>query len=822
MNIKEYSEISSVIASNTMGFTNSISRGNAIPLDQSSIFESLAAAKTYVNDAGIAYEGQIIAVKEGNFQNVYVLDKSAPDGLRKLASDSSSQASFSCTISALETATDGALKSYQLYQGGVPVDGAVIDIPKDYLVKKAEIKVCKTNDTPLAGLKVGDKYLDFVVNSKDSAGEDGTHLYINLHDLTDVYTGGETSTIKVTVADDNTITANIVNGSIHYGLLSTDVTAKFDGLRTDVNTLTTNLANEITRATDAEKAIAANLKTVTDDYLKSSDKTALENAINTAKSEASTAVTNLRDELYTGADGLSAKLHKEVTDAAATAKSNSDQALKDAKAYTDEVSATLSTDYVGKINNVSDQLTALNSGLSAYLKKEVANSPTTDDKLMKRSEVEAKINALDVTVIRPLASQTISMIGEEDGKLCVAIQDIEINQSHVTGLTDDLHKINTTIDGLKSISASHDGKIKNLETSVGTLTADANTDGSVKNQIKAEADRAKEAESALAKTLSAVSSDYLKAEDRTNLQGKIDTINNALSGTGGYNSRITANENAISTLNGGENVEGSVAKKIKDSLAGLANAMHFRGVVTRADSEDDKTAIAAKITNPKEGDVVVVTNSSKEYVYDGKQWVELGDETLYATNAKLNEEVEARKAADKALSDKIDVLNGEGNGSVSKAVADALLSAKTYTNGISAALSGDYVEKIGGEATRAGNVEKFLSSAVDSKVLIDGLSATQLKVSHISDVDFHQKVVDGSLLSNEIYVVSSENINAFDQRITNVKAPELSSDAATKNYVDETVKATQNKLDELSTYTHALSVSQLVWDIDVINCGTSK
>ena len=335
---------------------------------------------------------------------MYVLDKSAPDGLRKLASDSSSQASFSCTISALETATDGALKSYQLYQGGVPVDGAVIDIPKDYLVKKAEIKVCKTNDTPLAGLKVGDKYLDFVVNSKDSAGEDGTHLYINLHDLTDVYTGGETSTIKVTVADDNTITANIVNGSIHYGLLSTDVTAKFDGLRTDVNTLTTNLANEITRATDAEKAIAANLKTVTDDYLKSSDKTALENAINTAKSEASTAVTNLRDELYTGADGLSAKLHKEVTDAAATAKSNSDQALKDAKAYTDEVSATLSTDYVGKINNVSDQLTALNSGLSAYLKKEVANSPTTDDKLMKRSEVEAKINALDVTVIRPLAS----------------------------------------------------------------------------------------------------------------------------------------------------------------------------------------------------------------------------------------------------------------------------------------------------------------------------------------------------------------------------------------------------------------------------------
>ena len=825
MNIKEYSEISSVIASNTMGFTNSISRGNAIPLDQSSIFKSLEAAKTYVNDAGIAYEGQIIAVKEGEFQNVYVLDKSAPDGLRKLASDSSSQASFSCTISALETATDGALKSYQLYQGGVPVDGAVIDIPKDYLVKKAEIKVCETNDTPLAGLKVGDKYLDFVVNSKDSAGEDGTHLYINLHDLTDVYTGGETSTIKVTVAGDNTITASIVQGSIHLGLLSTDVTAKFDGLRTDVNTLTANLANEITRATQAEEAIAATLNTVSGDYLKAADKTELNNAINTAKSEASTAVTNLSTELYTSENGLSAKLHKEVTDAAAAANKDAVSVLADAKAYTNEVSAALSTDYVGKIKVVSDQLTNLDSGLSAYLKKEVANNPTTDDKLMKRSEVEAKINALDVAATELAPSKTIKKIGEEDGKISVEIQDIEITKSQVTGLTSDLNAINTAIDGLTTANATQDGKIAALESSVGTLTAGEDTPGSVAAQVKAEVDRAKGVESGLAKTLSAVSSDYLKTEDKTNLQNQINTINNTLSGDGGYNSRITANANAISTLNGGVNVEGSVDKKIKDSLDGLANAMHFRGVVTRAENQPtDLSAITAQITNPQDGDVVVVTNSSKEYVYDktNKKWIELGDETLYATKAELAEEVEARKAADKALSDKIDVLNGTGNGSVSKAAADALLSAKTYANGISAALSGDYVEKIGNEATRAGNVEKFLSSAVDNKVLIDGLSATQLRVSHISDTDFHQKVVDGSLLSNEIYVVSSENINAFDERIINVKAPELSSDAATKKYVDDTVKVTQTKLDTLSTYTHALSVSQLVWDIDVISCGSAN
>ena len=71
-----------------------------------------------------------------------------------------------------------------------------------------------------------------------------------------------------------------------------------------------------------------------------------------------------------------------------------------------------------------------------------------------------------------------------------------------------------------------------------------------------------------------------------------------MTGDGGYASRITANENAIKTLNGDENTTGSVDKKIKDkidtSLAGLANAMHFRGVVTRAEGQGtDAAAIAA-------------------------------------------------------------------------------------------------------------------------------------------------------------------------------------------------------------------------------------
>ena len=40
------------------------------------------------------------------------------------------------------------------------------------------------------------------------------------------------------------------------------------------------------------------------------------------------------------------------------------------------------------------------------------------------------------------------------------------------------------------------------------------------------------------------------------------------------------------------------------------------------------------------------------------------------------------------------------------------------------------------------------------------------------------------MLSNELYVVSSDYINAYGEQVKNVAEPTLSNDAATKNYVD--------------------------------------
>ena len=79
--------------------------------------------------------------------------------------------------------------------------------------------------------------------------------------------------------------------------------------------------------------------------------------------------------------------------------------------------------------------------------------------------------------------------------------------------------------------------------------------------------------------------------------------------------------------------EGAVAKYVKEKVASLEGAMHFRGVITRTGDADDLTAIAAAVADPKSGDVVVMKDNSKEYIYNGTAWEELGDQTTHLTVA---------------------------------------------------------------------------------------------------------------------------------------------------------------------------------------------
>lgn len=87
------------------------------------------------------------------------------------------------------TAESGYLATYQLTKDDEPI-GEKINIPKDFLVKSAEIKTATDADQPYNGAKSGDKYIDFVINSKDGEGE-ASHVYLAVNELVDTYTNGE-------------------------------------------------------------------------------------------------------------------------------------------------------------------------------------------------------------------------------------------------------------------------------------------------------------------------------------------------------------------------------------------------------------------------------------------------------------------------------------------------------------------------------------------------------------------------------------------------------------------------------------------------------
>jgi len=97
------------------------------------------------------------------------------------------------TLTKLSTATTGYIATYEIKQGDSSI--GVIDIPKDYLVKSASVGTCTKANQPVSGYKVGDKYLDFIINTKDSSATD-EHLYINVTDLVDVYTA-DNSTLEL-------------------------------------------------------------------------------------------------------------------------------------------------------------------------------------------------------------------------------------------------------------------------------------------------------------------------------------------------------------------------------------------------------------------------------------------------------------------------------------------------------------------------------------------------------------------------------------------------------------------------------------------------
>lgn len=72
---------------------------------------------------------------------------------------------------------------------------------------------------------------------------------------------------------------------------------------------------------------------------------------------------------------------------------------------------------------------------------------------------------------------------------------------------------------------------------------------------------------------------------------------------------------------------------LEDAIQGLTGAMHFAGVVEPQGTETPVEALERALPDAESGDIAIVGN--KEFVFDGTNWKELGDEGIYATEADL-------------------------------------------------------------------------------------------------------------------------------------------------------------------------------------------
>lgn len=70
-----------------------------------------------------------------------------------------------------------------------------------------------------------------------------------------------------------------------------------------------------------------------------------------------------------------------------------------------------------------------------------------------------------------------------------------------------------------------------------------------------------------------------------------------------------------------------------------------------------------------------------------------------------------------------------------------------------------------------------------SNVYVDGAYG-DLSVCHIGTNEYHDLVVNDACLSNVIYVVENDYVDAYGMHVKNVAEPTENTDAATKGYVD--------------------------------------
>lgn len=227
-----------------------------------------------------------------------------------------------------------------------------------------------------------------------------------------------------------------------------------------------------------------------------------------------------------------------------------------------------------------------------------------------------------------------------------------------------------------------------------------------------------------------------------------------------------------------------------DKTGYVANGSVFEVAVMEASSEADASYETGDGFILADGDIWTVVAPNGEAAValsslDAENFRRLNSlqraavaSSVSALTAAIDSEAKTARTEEKALSNAVKAENDRAVSAESDLQTD-IATEKDRAEQAEQSLQ----TAVSDEATARAETDSSLSTAIDKKIWIsntDGVvSAESLSIQHIDRDGYHQKVLDGTVLSNVVYVVSADDLNMYNEKITNLLSGEAATDAAT-------------------------------------------
>lgn len=669
-----------------------------------------------------------------------------------------------------EAAAEGDIATYHLTKDGVN-EGVAINIPKDLVVASGSVVELEDGALP-EGVTVAGTYIKLVLANSAKP------IYINVGSLIEYVTGGsaENDAIQINVSNDtHKVTASVKKGSLTKEMLAADIVTSLGQADSAVQKVETGATNGTIKVDEKEVAVAG-LKDAAFATVESINATA-QDYVDTAKTALEGTTTDTDESVtITGAKKYADKVAKAASDNAGTALTNKIAELKNTDEAVTNQFVTAVKESNGVVTVERKKLVAADipelaqskiSGLDTALSSKQDNL-TFDGNYeagVNNAATVSTVNTAKTALIGDTSAEATTTDGNTiadvrryvDAKTKGIASDTKLTElsEKVTANTNSITVINTSLaeggsvsnaiadakkagtDAATAVSTLEAGKVK---TNTDAIAAINNADTGILKQAKDYAD-GKDAAITAAQTAAdnaaAAVTTLENGQVKTNktdiaaintkigtvAEGKtiVDMISDAQTAAT-YDDKevrglIQNNKDAIDVLKGGDTIDGSVSKSIKDAINDFATKI-----------SDDGT-----VNTFKELVDYVATHGS-EYT------AAIGD-------------IANNKSA-------IATLNGTGAGSVSKTVTDAINGLNIDDYAKSADVESTYVKKNGtdrlitaDEGTKLAGIAEGAQVNVIESIKVNGVAQTPTAKA----VDIAVPIADGTsiaLTENKLSVKS--------------------------------------------------------------------